>query len=241
MAAAGWNMVRMAEFAWDLMEPREGEYDFTLFDETIQRMAEKGIVTMLCTPTATPPRWLTSAHPEILGENADGVSFQHGARQHACTSSPVLRVYSRRITRVMAEHFKEFPAVVGWQTDNEFNCQFPECHCCNCQEGFRDFLRERYQGDIAALNQAWGAAFWAQTYSSFDQIQTPKTDKPTHPNPTQMLDYHRFISWSVANFQHDQVEILRQTQPRWFVTHNGLFRHIDYRGTLHPGSGFPGL
>ncbi len=232
MAAAGWNIVRMAEFAWDLLEPREGKFAFSPFDETIQKMAEKGIFTLLCTPTATPPRWLTAAHPEMLGSDANGVRLQHGSRQQACYSSPVLREYSRKITRAMAEHFASSSAVVGWQTDNEFNCQFPECHCPNCQAEFRAFLSERYHGDIQALNQAWGAAFWAQTYTSFEQVETPKYDRPTHPNPSQVLDYHRFISWSIANFQRDQVEILREVQPRWFITHNGLFRHIDYRGSF---------
>lgn len=230
MADAGWTMVRMAEFAWDLMEPREGQFDFSLFDEAIAQLAEKGIVSQLCTPTATPPRWLTFAHPEMLAATADGISLQHGSRQQACYASPILREHSRQITRAMAEHFKDNPAVVGWQTDNEINCQFPECHCQNCQAAFRQFLRERYKNDIQALNQAWGAAFWAQTYWDFEQIQTPKPDKPIQPNPSQVLDYHRFISWKVTNFQHDQVEILREVQPRWFVTHNGLFRHIDYRG-----------
>ena len=230
MAAAGWNMVRMAEFAWDLMEPQPGQYDFSLFDRTIQRLGEKGIVTMLCTPTATPPRWLTYAYPEMLREDENNVPLQHGSRQHTCYSSAVLRQHSQRITRVMAEHYRDNPYVVGWQTDNEINCQFPECHCGSCQEAFREYLRERYNNDIRALNQAWGAAFWAQTYTDFNQIETPKQGKPTHPNPSQVLDYYRYISWSVTRFQHDQVQILRQVQPRWFVTHNGLFRHIDYRG-----------
>ncbi len=230
MAAAGWNMVRMAEFAWDLIEPEPGQYDFRLFDETIERLGQKGIVTQMCTPTATPPRWLTYAYPEMLRVNSDGVRMQHGSRQHACYSSRSLREHSQRITRVLAEHYKNNPNVAGWQTDNEINCQFPECHCENCQEAFREFLQERYRNDIAALNQAWGTSFWAQTYSNFDQIETPRRAKPTHANPSQELDYFRFISWSVTRFQHDQVEILRAAQPRWFVTHNGQFRHIDYRG-----------
>jgi len=230
MAAAGWNMVRMAEFAWDLMEPHPGTYDFSLFDAAIQRLSEKGIVTMLCTPTATPPRWLTYANPEMLRVDANGVPMQHGSRQHACYANPILRERSQRITRAMAEHYKNNPAVVGWQTDNEINCQFPECHCESCQEAFREFLMEKYHHDITALNKAWGAAFWAQTYTDFEQIETPRPDKPTHANPSQMLDYYRYISWSVARFQHDQVEILRAANPNWFITHNGLFRHIDYRG-----------
>ena len=121
LAAAGWNCVRMAEFAWDLMEPVEGQLDFSLFDETIQRLHAQGIATILCTPTATPPRWLTAKNPEMLRVNANGVRMQHGSRQHVCYASPALRDYSRRITRAMAEHFRSTPGVIGWQTDNEIN------------------------------------------------------------------------------------------------------------------------
>jgi beta-galactosidase len=237
MAAAGWNMVRMAEFAWDRIEPYPGQYNFALFDETIQRMGEKGIVTMLCTPTATPPRWLTYAFPEMLRVDANGVRMQHGARQHACYSNESFRHQSRRITRAMAEHYRENPYVVGWQTDNEINCHMPECHCDACQEAFRAYLLETYSHDIEALNAAWGAPFWAQTYADFDTIETPRQNKPAVANPSQLLDYYRFQSWMATHFQHDQVEILREVDgrragelPRWFVTHNGMFRHIDYRG-----------
>ncbi|MCJ7552081.1 MAG: beta-galactosidase, partial [Anaerolineae bacterium] len=86
MAQAGFNCVRMGEFAWDAMEPQEGTHRFGFFDETIARLGEKGISTILCTPTATPPRWMSVAHPEILRVNAGGVSMQHGSRQHACLS-----------------------------------------------------------------------------------------------------------------------------------------------------------
>ena len=66
MAEAGFNCVRMAEFAWDRMEPEEGTYQFDLFDRTIAKLGDRGISTILGTPTATPPRWLTFAHPEVL-------------------------------------------------------------------------------------------------------------------------------------------------------------------------------
>ncbi len=133
MKAAGWNCVRMAEFAWDRMEVEEGRFDFSLFDETIQSLGKVGIKTILCTPTATPPVWLTRAHPEILRVDERGVRMAHGSRQHACTTGPLYRENSRRITSAMAEHFAGNPDVIGWQTDNEFNCQFSECHCESCQ------------------------------------------------------------------------------------------------------------
>lgn len=230
MAEAGWNCVRMAEFAWDRMEPREGSFDFSLFDATIETLAERGIVTILCTPTATPPRWLTLRHPEIVGVNEDGQPLQHGSRQHASLSNPTFREYSRRITRTMADHYRDNPHVVGWQTDNELHCHFSEDHSAAAQAAFAAFLGRKYQGDIGSLNAAWGTAFWAQTYDRFEDVPTPRRAKPDEPNPAHQLDYFRFLSNAVTQFQRDQVEILRSTQPRWFVTHNGCFGHIDYRG-----------
>jgi beta-galactosidase len=230
MAEAGFNCVRMAEFAWDYMEPEEGTYRFDLFDETIERLGEQGIETILGTPTATPPRWLTAAHPEVLRVNADGVRMQHGSRQHVCPSSAVFRLASRKITRAMADHFAPSPHVVGWQTDNELNCHFSECHCPNCLAAFQEYLRAKYREDIDLLNRIWGNAFWSLTYNDFEQIPTPKNGKPAYANPAHLLDYYRFISWNTARFQREQVEILRDANPDWFITHNGTFAHIDYRG-----------
>lgn len=231
MAAAGVNVVRLAEFAWDLIEPEEGRFDFAIFDQTIDRLAAHGIATILCTPTAAPPRWLTRRHPEVLRVDARGVRLEHGSRQHACTTSPLFRRFSRAVTQAMADHFRGHPAVIGWQTDNEFHCHFSECHCPSCQDGFRAWLRTRH-GEVANLNRAWGNAFWAQGLSAFDEAQTPRDGLPTHQNPGARLDYLRFLADAVAAFQHEQVAILRAAQPRWFVTHNGLYANIDYRGAF---------
>ncbi len=228
MQDASFNLVRLAEFAWDLMEPSEGVYDFSIFDNAIAALGDKGISSMLCTPTATPPRWLTFKNPEILRVDNSGCAQQHGSRQHACHSSPIFREYSRKITKAMAEHYADNPNVVGWQTDNEFFCHFSECHCPNCQISFRNFLKNKYK-TIEELNKRWGTEFWALTYSSFNEIETPKEFKPTYPNPAAMLDYQRFLSHEVVEFQNDQTDILRKTKSSWFITHNGLFGSIDYR------------
>ncbi len=229
MADAGFNCVRMAEFAWDRMEPKRGDFDFSLFDETIERMAKAGIETFMCTPTATPPRWFTKEHPETLRVDADGVTMQHGSRQHCCYSNETFREESRRITRAMAEHYADNKAVAAWQTDNEIYCHFSECHCPSCQENFRAFLKEKY-GNIDALNAAWGTSFWALSFSDFCEIETPRNKRPTYANPSQLLDYYRYLSHVATMFQRDQVEILREVNPDWTIFHNGIYRHIDYRG-----------
>ncbi len=228
--AAGWNIVRMGEFAWDIIERAEGVYDFSLFDETIARFGAVGIRTLLCTPTATPPRWLTRDHPEVLRFDADGRRQEHGSRQHAGHFSPVFRDYSRKITRALAEHYRDNPHILGWQTDNEFHCHFREDYSPAAEAAWAEWLRARFSGDIAALNRAWGTAFWANAYARFEDVVLPRRDRPSQPNPAHWLDYQRFLSDGVAAFQRDQVEILRTAQPRWLVTHNGCFGAIDYRG-----------
>ncbi|MBA3685435.1 MAG: beta-galactosidase, partial [Planctomycetes bacterium] len=229
MRDAGITVVRMGEFSWDLFEPKEGDYRFGFYDEVIGHLAEHGISTMLGTPTAAPPRWLSLAHPDIHRVDGKGVRLEHGSRQHACHMSPVFDRHSQAITRAMSSHFRGNRHVVGWQTDNEFHCHFSECHCANCQVAFAHFLERRYDGDIAALNDAWGTAFWAQTYRSFSEVPTPR-ELPTWINPGHRLDYVRFLSDGVTRFQRAQVEILRGTDPKWFVFHNGLFGNLDYRG-----------
>lgn len=230
MAAAGINLARMAEFAWDRMEPEEGRFEFSFFDRVIEQLAEQGIKTMLCTPTAAPPRWLIRHHPDMLREDSNGRTLAHGSRQHVSHLHPGFDEYSKRITRAMADHFRDNPHVIGWQTDNEFNCHFSEDHSPAAEKAFGEWCRSRFGNDIAQLNTAWGSCFWSNTYSCFEDLVTPRFMAPTHLNPAHVLDYHRFLSDGAAAFQRSQVNILRSANAAWWITHNGTFDHIDYGG-----------
>ena len=72
MADMGLEWVRIAEFAWALMEPREGEFDWAWLDEAVDTLAEAGLKVVLGTPTAAPPRWLTERYPEVLAVDEIG-------------------------------------------------------------------------------------------------------------------------------------------------------------------------
>jgi beta-galactosidase len=241
MAAAGFNTVRMAEFAWHLMEPREGVFDFSLFDDAIAGLARQGINTILCTPTATPPRWLTTHYPEVLRVEEGGRTMSHGSRQHADTASPVFRAHSQRITRAMAEHYRDNPHVIGWQTDNELNTSTSGSWGPVARREFQTWCEARY-GTIDALNAAWGGDFWATAYDNFDQIVLPLNLAPVAPSPGHVQDHRRYLAHATARFQHDQVVILRQTNPDWFIFHNlGRQEDIDFRGTFSNDLDFLGF
>ncbi len=130
MREAGISVVRLAEFAWDKLEPQPGTYDFDWLEQAVETLANAGIKIVLCTPTATPPPWLTYEHPEICRVEQNGVRVSTGARRSACANVPAYRAKSRQIVEQIAQRFGQHPAVIGWQIDNEFGCgKSTRCHC----------------------------------------------------------------------------------------------------------------
>ena len=242
MRECGVNAVRMGEFGWALMEPSEGQYDFALFDRAIATMARHGIKTILGTPTAAPPKWLTRKYPEVLHVFESGQRADDQSRRQYCYNSAVYRRFSRGIVEALAQHYRDNPNVVGWQIDNEFNNENRECFSDSCRLAFRKWLREKY-GTLDALNARWGTRFWSQLYSDWDQIDLPFRT-PAYHNPALVLDFKRFISASVTDYMGEQIAILRRERPGDFLTHNGAFKNIDYhtfsRGLdLHAQSNYP--
>ncbi|HEU5422396.1 MAG TPA: beta-galactosidase [Nitrolancea sp.] len=224
MREVGLSYVRIGEFAWSRIEPREGQFAWSWLDEAVETLAAAGLKVVLGTPTAAPPVWLARKHPEILSVDAGGRRRDHGGRRHYDFSSRVYREHARRITRVIAERYGTHPTVVGWQTDNELSEH--QSYSSEALHAFREWLGERYAG-IGQLNTAWGTVFWSQEYGDFDEITFPNLVVEA-PNPSQQLDFYRFCSDQLARFQEEQVAILRALSPGRWVTHNFMRLQPDF-------------
>jgi beta-galactosidase len=226
MEEAGLKVVRLAEFAWSRMEPKEGKYDFGWLDDAITVLRKRNMKIILGTPTAAPPPWLVTRHPETLVASQDGVRTEAGGRRHYCYTSPAFREYTRKIVTAMAAHYADNPAVAGWQTDNEIGG--PMCWCDACAEAFQGWLKSRYQ-TLDRLNAEWGTVFWGQEYADWGEIPLPRTRHASH-SPSIVLDHKRFHSANVVSHHDLQVGILRKVCPRHFVTHNlmGFYDEVDY-------------
>ncbi len=216
MRDTGISLIRVAEFAWSRLEPTEGQYDFAWLDDAISIFANHGIQVVIGTPSCTPPNWLVEKHPDVLPIDALLHPKHSGVRGHRCYNSPSMRQYTAKIVERMAAHYADHPAVIGWQTDNEFGLH--ECHCDHCNVRFREWLKDKY-GSVEAINEAWGTVVWSGEYSSWSQITTP-LGGTKHQNPSFVLDYTRFETDSVVEFQQLQIDILRKLCPNHFVTHN---------------------
>lgn len=227
MRQANISVVRLAEFAWCKMEPHEEDFHFTWLDRALDILHAEGIQVVLGTPTATPPAWLHERF-DIYPRDVNRQPLEFGTRLQRCLNHPVMRRYSRRITEKMVSRYANHPAVIGWQTDNEFEANI--CYCEICAERFREWLKRKY-GTLENLNSSWGTIFWSQEYTGWSQIPLPWRVKcgESH-NPSLKLEYRRFASQATVDFQHEQIEIIRRLAPKQFITHNlmGLHDTMDY-------------
>jgi beta-galactosidase len=228
MGEAGVNLATVAVFAWSVLEPAPGAFEFGWLDRLLDLLHEGGISVDLATATASPPPWLTHQHPEVLPVTEDGVRLWPGGRQHYCPSSPVYREAAVRLVEALAGRYAGHPSLALWHVGNEYGCHVPACWCDVSAAAFRDWLRRRY-GTLDALNDAWGTAFWSQRYSAWDEILPPRR-APTFPNPSQELDFRRFSSDELLRCFELEREVLGRLSPGVPVTTNfmGFFRPVDY-------------
>ncbi|WP_329416133.1 beta-galactosidase [Streptomyces sp. NBC_00704] len=218
MREAGVTVVSVGIFSWARIQPGPDTWDFGWLDEVMDLLHAGGIGVDLATATASPPPWLTTAHPEILPVTANGETLWPGARQHWRPTSPVFREHALRLVREIAGRYKDHPALVAWHVSNELGCHNVYDHSDDAARAFRVWLRARY-GTLDALNHAWGTAFWSQRYSDWEQILPPRL-AASHPNPTQQLDFKRFSSDALKDHLVAEREILREITPGVPVTTN---------------------
>ena len=207
MKEAGFNIIRMAEFAWSKMEPTDGVFEFEWLEVVINRFYAEGFVVVLGTPSATPPYWLSSGNPTMFIQKDDGSYMQHGERRHCCSNHQVYQEYSVRIAKEMAKKFAKHPAVIGWQIDNEIGTTSRGCFCENCQTLFAGHLEKTYH-DIKQLNKAWGLNQWSMAYPDFASVTAPRSSSWHHPQ--LITEWLKFQSDSNMKFVHMQTDVLRE-------------------------------
>ena len=232
MKALGITVVRIGEFAWSRLEEQRNQFSFDWLQRAIDTLHAEGLQVVLGTPTATPPKWLIDEHPSILAIDENGHPKGFGSRRHYCFSSVIYREECQRIVTTIAERFGNHPAIVAWQTDNEYGCHSTiESFSDDAKQAFRYWCEQQYKS-IGALNTAWGNVFWSMEYSSFNEIDLP-CGAVTELNPAHRLAFWRFSSDQVAAFNKLQVDILRKHSPQRDLLHNymGNFTEFDHYTT----------
>jgi beta-galactosidase len=232
MAGLGLTWVRIGEFAWKRMEPRAGAYDWGWLDRAIETLGAAGLQVVLGTPTATPPAWVVHKHPDMFAVDIEGRPRGFGSRRHYCFSHQGYIAECRKIVAAMAKRYGAHRHVAAWQTDNEYGCHDTAISYSDAARvAFRDWLRGKFpgsgnDGDIGALNAAWGNVFWSMDYDDFDQIGLPNLTV-TEPNPAHMHAFRRFVSDQVVAFNRVQTDIIRAHSDAP-IAHNYMGRITDF-------------
>jgi beta-galactosidase len=227
MREIGIRFVRVGEFAWSRLEPSPGEYRLEWMSEVLNLATQRQLSIVLCTPTATPPKWLVDQMPNMVAIDANGLPRKFGSRRHYCFSHVAYRKECVRIVTKLAQSFGEHPAIAAWQTDNEYGCHDTVLsYATSALLSFREWLKSKY-GAIDKLNRAWGNVFWSMEYRDFHEIELPNLTV-TKPNPAHQLDFIRFSSDQVKSFNRLQVEIIRKHSPNRTILHNFMGRNLEF-------------
>lgn len=207
MVELGLSWVRIGEFSWSKIEPKEGELDWEWLDCIVELLRSHKLDIIMGTPTATPPKWVLDKYPDMLAIDELGNVRGFGSRRHYCFSHLGYRKEAERITREMVSRYGL--KVQAWQVDNEYGCHDTTLSYSQAAlEGFRDWLSQKYQSP-SALNKAWGNIFWSMEINEFSDIELPNLTV-TEPNPAHVMDFRRYTSDQVVKFNNSQVTALRK-------------------------------
>lgn len=210
MKKAHVNCVTLGVFSWSVLEPEEGVFCFEWLEEIIDKLYENDIRTILATPTGALPHWLTAKYPETMQVGENGVRNLPGRRHNFCYTSRKMREKAAIIDGKLGELSTRHPGIIMWHISNEMGGNFSDsaCHCEQCQQAFREWLRERY-GTLLKLNEAWWTTFWSHTYTDFEQIHSPS------PNGEPLLhglnlDWRRFVTHQMTDFLQWEISSVRK-------------------------------
>lgn len=223
MEAAHLHVVRVGEFAWSSLEPREGDYQLDWLDRAVRAAERHHIAVVMGTPSAAPPAWLTAKYPETLRTFPDGRKDQHGNRTQFDWSNPKYRELAAGIATKLAVRFGHDPNVVGWQICNEYG---NESFGAETKAQFQQWLRAKYK-TLENLNARWTTTYWSESYQDWAQIPIQEG----YGNPGLLLNWKEFVSDTWRSYQRNQIDAIRaHADPRQKITTNmmGWFDAYDH-------------
>ena len=221
MEKAGMNVIRIAESTWSTLEPQEGVYDFTHIDRMLDAAARHHISVIVGTPTYAVPTWLVKKYPDILAITQNGRE-RYGHRQNMDITNPDYLSHAERVIRVLMEHVKDVPHVIGYQLDNEtksYGTAGPRV-----QAMFVDYLKENFP-DINDFNHEFGLDYWSNRVNDWNDFP----DVRGTINQSLAAEFCKFQRSLVTKFLSWQADIVREyKRDDQFITQN-----FDFDWTTH--------
>ncbi len=206
MSLAGINTVAVGIFAWKAIEPEEHKYTLEWLDNIMDKLHENGISVILSTPSGARPDWMDKKYPEVLRVSSGRVRNLRGGRHNHCYTSPYYRKKVQEMNEMLAKRYANHPALAMWHISNEYG---GDCHCPFCQKAFQNWLKEKYNNDIAKLNKEWWTGFWSKSFSDFESIESPAPHGEEAIHGLK-LDWQRFVTDQTKSFMENEIEAVKK-------------------------------
>ncbi|MBI3667563.1 MAG: beta-galactosidase, partial [Acidobacteria bacterium] len=207
---AHFNVLRVGESSWGNLETAPGQYNFGWLREYLDELARRRIQAILGTSSYNPPQWLVAKNPDMLVELQPGVRVHPMGRKSPALTHPLYREAVRRYVRALGTAFKDHPAVIGWQLDNEIDIMMDVIDYSETTErAWRGWLKKTFTTP-EEFNRRLFLVSWGQKVDSLDDVPQPRQTAERHDLPALQLANLRFRRDVMLDFLLDQAQVLRQ-------------------------------
>lgn len=225
MKAAGFKLVRVGDLSWDSIEPREGVFDFSMFDSVVNQLNKAGIKVLFDISGLPAPTWLHHKYPSVNVVTHNDVMLHPAERYMEDISDPIYRRQVRIMAEQVIRHYAHNPAVIAFGYDNEIGNGFMSYSAAD-RLRFIAWLKTKYS-TVARLNHAWATQRWSRRINSFDEVELPDGDGPGPPE--RYLDLHRF--WSDETISAlEEIDAIRQRYAPNIPTASNLWDTAPRKG-----------
>jgi beta-galactosidase len=223
-------------FLWSAIEVAPGKFDWSDYDRMMDLAAANGIKVIIAEFTTTAPEWAFRKYADARYLASDGtrsnstigVSTVVGGFPGLCLDNPDAQAAAERFLTALVEHYKNHPALLGYDIWNENtydggNPRKMNCYCEATKRQFREWVRTRY-GSFDALSKSWHR----YSYETWDDIDPPET----LTGYGECLDWLEFRIDDAFRLLEWRVNLIRKLDPHHLITAHGV------AGTLEtlPGS-----
>lgn len=226
MRKLNFNVIRIFA-AWDRIEREEGIFDYSKQDYALELAAKHGLKVVLnfggvfaniC--GLYPPEYM-QRNPECRPRQSASAAPAHAWAPGSgiCSDTPVYRQKAFEFMERTVRRYAERDALFAWMTWNEPASYV--CHCQHTQERFRNWLKEKYKGDLDELNMLWGTEYPVK-FKNWDDIVAPSGAGVLN----QWRDWLQFNQFRLYDDMRKIDQIVRENDPRGRPTTSNIVYHL---------------
>ena len=224
-ARVGMNTFRHW-FMWSAIEVAPGKYDWRDYDRMMDLAAQNGIKVVIAELVTSAPEWAFRKYAHARFRASDGTvlnssiggSSATGGFPGLCLDNPDVRAAAERFLTALVEHYRNHPALLGYDlwNENTMNGGSPRkmyCYCDASKRKLREWLQRRY-GSVQELGRVWNR----YSYDSWDDVEPPDnfTGYP------ESLDWLQFRIDDAFELFHWRVDLFRRLDPNHKITAHGV-------------------